>query len=306
MRPIRLLAVSDEPLFQRELERIGTATRNLEVRGVSPAQYRGESHHRADILLFHGYVPVSPPERASLVVYPDEGRDWLEIKASAREVEITDWNQQHPVLQGLRPELPFPLRQARLLALPPWADVLIATEKSGREFPLAFCGTNDGHRLAVIGFDLVSDRLLHPDHMNILLFFLRILDWLAPMDESIRVLRTGETHVLPGQPGQSFDITDPYGEPVLLPTSGPPRIEASFAGLYDVVTNDTTTRLLANFFNPRESDIGRVQQSSGPTTKKEPPASSQLPVGTAGLGFWFYAGALALLLLEWVAAMRRV
>lgn len=304
MRPIRLLAVSEDRLLQRDLARIAAATGNLEVRGISPTEYDEGSRDNADVVLFHGHVPASAPDRASLVVYPDEGSDWLHLEANATEVEITDWNQEHAVLQGLRPELPFPLRRARLLTLPPWADVLIATEHGGRELPLAFCGRQGGHRLAVIGFDLASDQLLHPDHLNIFLFFLRLLEWLAPADESITMLRTGEPYVLPSQPGQSFEVTDPYGRPVSLPASGPPRIEAAFAGLYDVVAGGTKSRLLANFFDPRESDIGRTREPSEAAAKADAPQSLSLPGEAAGLGFWFYAGAIVLLLLEWVAAMQ--
>lgn len=308
-RTISLLAVGEPGPFLEDLERIAAAANGLRLRTVGPREYEGMTEPPADILLFDRYVPASPPAAASLFVFPQARDGWLASQGTASDIELLDWNDRHPILRGLRPDVPFPLRHVRLLERPPWSEDLLTARAGGRSIPLAFCGEVEGRRTVTLAFDPSADRLLQPDQLNLLLLFLNALDWLAPQSDSVAVVRTGEPQLLGNLPDETRHILDPRGESVTAAADGPLRIEPLWCGEYQVQADGTKRRLLANLFDSDESDIGRPgrQARAAPPVRRAGSEGgevrSQEP--RRGIGTWFYALAAALFVVEWLVAVRR-
>jgi hypothetical protein len=83
------------------------------------------------------------------------------------------------------------------------------------------------------------------------------------------------------------------------------QIEALHAGQYLVAVDGTRHRVLANLFDPAESDVGRAAWEPESQTLVTPSTagSQPRPDGSAG---WFLGLAIGLLLVEWFTATRRL
>jgi hypothetical protein len=303
IRPLRVLAVTESPALQNELQRIALATSNLQFAFVPPAQYRDADG--ADVVLFHRVAPPFPPDAASLYVAPTGPSSPFTTAGMFAAVPVLDWDAQHPILAGLRPELPFALSAAQDMTVPQWADSILSSRADGREIPLAVAGEHDGHRRAALAFDLAADNLLGADHVNLLLIFLNLLDWLTPEDGAVRIVRTGDVEVVDHLPVLPRHIVDPRMNESLLPASSSASVDAELAGEYRVSADGTTVRVFANFIDAEESDIGRATQSISNPPQRKAAASAWAQAPTQGVGAWLYAVAAALLLLEWIAARRQ-
>ena len=301
VRPLRVLAVTDSPALESELRRIAAATPNLQFAFAAPADYAGDAG--ADVVLFHRVAPPFPPDAASLYIAPTGATSPFAVRGTFNWVPILDWDASHPVLAGVRPELPFALAAAQDLDVPAWAAPLITARADGHEIALAIAGEHDGHRRAALAFDLATDNLLSADHVNLLLVFLNLLDWLAPVETGVRVARTGDVEVIDHLPAQPHHLTDPRGRESVLPADTSARIDLAYAGEYRIAGDDDTVRVLANFMDAEESDIGRATQStSAPPPRRAESTPTQGP--PRGAGAWLYAVAAALMVVEWLAARR--
>ena len=300
VRPLRVLAVTESPSLQGELQRIARATPNLQFTFAAPSEYAGAAG--ADVVLFHRVAPPFPTDAASLYVAPDGDATPFAAHGTFTAVPILDWNAQHPALAGLQPELPFALTAARDLDVPPWADALLTSRADGRPIALAFAGEHDGYRRAALAFDLATDTLLSADHVNLLLVFLNLLDWLAPATDTVRIMRTGDVEVVDHLPARPRHIIDPHQHETTLPADTSVSVDAEYAGEYRVAADGTSLRVFANFLDAEESDIGRATQSTSNPPAPRPGAPA--PGSQRGVGAWLYAVAAALMLLEWFAARR--
>lgn len=302
VHPLRVLAVTDSAALQADLRRIANATSNLQFTFVAASDYRGAEG--ADVVLFHRVAPPFPRDAASLYIAPAGPTSPFTTAGAYASVPILDWNAPHPALAGLRPELPFALSTAQDITVPPWADSILSSRADGREIALAVAGERDGYRRAALAFDLATDNLLGADHVNLLLLFLNLLDWLAPDESAVRIVHTGDVEVVDHLPALPRRIVDPHQNVATLPASTSASVDVQYAGEYRVSADGTVVRVLANFVDPEESDIGRATQSSSPPQRRAATASAPKP--SRGAGAWLYAVAAALLLLEWFAARRRV
>jgi hypothetical protein len=301
VRPLRVLAVTESPALEGELRRIAAATPNLQFAFTAPADYAGANG--ADVVLFHRAAPPFPPDAASLYVAPSGTANPFAVRGTFNRVPVLDWDATHPVLAGVRPELPFALAAAQELDVPGWAAPLITARADGHEIALAVAGEHEGHRRAALAFDLATDNLLSADHVNLLLVFLNLLDWLAPTESAVRITRTGDVEVIDHLAAQPHRIVDPRGRESILPAEATARIDTEYAGEYRVDADDRTVRVFANFMDTEESDIGRATQStSAPPLRRAGLAAAQGPA--RGAAAWLYAVAAAVMLLEWFAARR--
>lgn len=305
VRPLEqtdLLVVSETPLLRADLERIGQSVPSLRLRFLSPSEYQALPSASADVILFEGYVPAELPACASLFVFPDRSGPWFSVKGSEHSLPILNWNEAHPALGDLRPQLVFPLSNVRIVQLPDWADVLVSSNWRGREVPLVFAGEHNGRRLAGISFDLAAEHMLHTDNVNLLLLFANLLDWLLPPDARVVIQRTGEIHTFPNRSDQSGRIIDPLGRVVEFHRGEPFRVELLHAGEYGFRTGASRSRLFANFIDPTESDIGREEEAPS-ATRAVATQATVAPVGKS-FGAWLYVLAALLFVAEWVVALR--
>lgn len=299
-RALHVLAVTDSETLRSELSRIAAATPNLQFTVVSPAAY--QDAQGADVVLFHRFAPAPPADAAALYIAPEGDTSPFPTRGAFDGVPVLDWNEHHPVLAGVRPELPFALTTARDITVPAWAEVLISSRAAGKELALAAAGEQQGRRRAALAFDLDRDNLLSTDHVNLLLLFLNTLDWLAPGEDGVRVVRTGEVEVVDRLPAQPRRIVDPRGHEFVAPADASVALETPYSGEYRVAADDTTVRVFANFIDANESDIGRARQGS--SSAPPPQAAASAAHHPRGFSTWLYAAAAALMLLEWFAARR--
>ena len=303
--PAQVLVVSPPSPLLEELQDLAAATPGLKWTVITPEQFDAQQARFADVVILHRFVPESAPAANVLYIYPPKENGLFPVVDDATNIEVLDWNARHAALQSLRPLAALPLQRARITTAPPWSDVLLASRTTDREFPLAFAGERDGHRAACITFDLEAERLLSTDNVNFFLFFMNLLGWLTPESRDTIVTNTGDVQWLGTFPTETIRVQDPRGGQHSLPNSQP-TLEPLFAGEYRVSSDGTRRTVLANFFDPVESDIGRAS--------KEPPVFHQpvvpaphaagaaaVPVGS-DYGLWLYGVAAALLIGEWLTA----
>jgi hypothetical protein len=302
-RRLRVLAVTGPTTLHAQLEAIAGATTSLQFRFLAPEQYRPEAALEADVVLFHRFVPEAEPPRARLYLHPPGDNRLFPGNGHLSDVALLNWDEKHSVLRTLPPLAPFPFARVQRLTAPAWVDVLLSGRAGEIEVPLAFAGERDGHRTACVAFDLAREQMLRADKVGLLLFFLNLLDWLAPKDESTLVVRTGTIQTLQGLPLVPRRVTDPHGLATDLPAEPTLSIEPLFAGEYEIAFNGTRRRLLANLFDAAESDIGRPAHEAGRQIK---PATRGAPAAAGGhFALWLYVAALVLFLFEWLVALRR-
>jgi hypothetical protein len=303
LQPIELVVVSDTSALRADLERIAQSVPNLSLRFLSPDEYEGQPTLFANATLFEGYVPATLPSHPSLYVFPRHSSPWFSVMGSEHRLPVLNWNERHPALGNLRPQLVFPLSDVRIVQLPDWADTLLSSSWRGREVPLAFAGEHNGQRLAGLSFDLAAESLLSADNVNLLLLFVNLIDWLLPADSQILIRHTGEVYTLQGRPDQIRRVVDPSGQVTVSPPGESLRVELLHAGEYRVGTDHDQHRLYANFVDPIESDIGRDAPEASidrqPGTGTSPAASGKAPFDA-----WLYTLAAVLFLVEWIVAVR--
>lgn len=305
VEPVRVLVVSPPSPLLDDLRDLAAATAALQLTSMTPDEFRAGAADAADLVIFHRFVPPSQTVKNVLYIYPPAQNPLFPADADAERIEVVDWNARHPALRSLQPLAALPLRRARVLSPPPWSEVLLWSRTADREFPLAFAGEEHGRRMACIAFDLESERLLSNDNLNLFLFFMNVLGWLAPDGGDARVVRTGSVESFDDLSRTPVRLRDPHGDVSILP-AGRVVVQPLFAGEYQLRSNGTVRTLLANFFEPSESDIGRGS--------KEPPAFPSLPparrVSAPAEAMrrdyrpWLYWAALILFLIEWGAARR--
>lgn len=300
-RRLRLLVVSGPSTLRTELAMIAAATPNIEVRFIEPAAYHDDAVRTADVVLLHRFVPPSDPPRPQLYVYPPKGNRLFPVHDHVADARVLTWNEDHSAWRDLRPASAFPIGRTQLVDVPPWAELLLSADSTSREIPLAFSGERAGQRIACMTFDLAREHIVRPDNVSMLLFLLNVLDWLSPANDGVSVMHTGDVHTMVDLPTLPRRLTDPRGVTSESAANGAFTVEASYAGIYQLAVDGTRRRLLANFFDANESDIGRPARAAvlPPTAPAE-----RKPMPGATFSAWLLAAALAFLTLEWLLARR--
>jgi Ca-activated chloride channel family protein len=311
IRPLthaRLLLVSAPSPLVDDLRALAAAAPALDLQVVRPEDFHPEQAQHAAVAIFHRVVPEVQPPVNALYIYPPADNPIFPASGDATSVEVLDWNTHHAALQSLRPLASLPLQRARIVSAPDWSQTLLWSRTIEREFPLAFAGQLDGQRVACITFDLEAERLLSTDNVNFFLFFMNLLGWLTPEQNDATVVHTGEVYTLGQLPAQPVRVRDPRGTILTLPANQT-TLEPLFAGEYRISTDGTSRRLLANFLDPVESDIGRGSKEPpmAPTSVQPADAVPLKPVRRVpqnDYSAWLYAAALVLFVTEWAAARR--
>ena len=306
----RLVLVSASPSLHSELQRVSRSIPNLSLTAVSPDDFSTLSLEPQDIVLFHQFVPGTAVAANSLYVFPPLDNPLFPVVAEAKDLSILDWRESHEILHNLQYVDALPLKKARVLALPSWAQVLISSRTAGGEVPLALTGEKDGHRVVCLAFDLGRGNLTDSDNLSLLLLFLNAVRWLLPPDPSVPALTTpGETFFVPTSVApETLELTLPGGETRSLEAAA---VDIPHVGAYRLQNGDYRARWYANLFDELESDIGRRPQAE-PTPEAAPVVldTSQAPHEVSRtvpveFGQLLYYGAAGLLFLEWLYALWR-
>ncbi|MBI3785584.1 MAG: BatA domain-containing protein [Deltaproteobacteria bacterium] len=300
VRPLRIAVVSPPSALLDDLRGLSAATSGLQISLFAPGEALPAQSF--DLAIFHGVAPRPWPDMNALFIYPPADNDLFPANGDATNVEVIDWNSRHAALQGLHPLAALPLQRARILNPPAWSQVLLWSRNADREFPLALAGERDGHRIACLTFDLAAERLLSSDNVNFLLFFLNLVDWLAPNSSDATMVRTGDAYLTADHSKLPVRVRDPRGVVSDL-APGQVGLTPYLVGEYEI-SDGIRQRLLANFFDPVESDIGRPSPEVTVFPAAMPAAVAPAAVLPPDFGHWFYAAAACLLLLEWFVARR--
>ncbi|MBM4258320.1 MAG: VWA domain-containing protein [Deltaproteobacteria bacterium] len=307
LRDRRLVLVSGVKGLQEEITRVSEAIPGLILTVLTPERFSPAEVRPQDVVLFHQFVPSATVSANSLYVFPQPQNPLFPAVAEAEDVSILDWREEHEMLRNLHYVDALPLKKARVLALPSWAQVLISSRTKTSEVPLAFTGEKDGHRVACFAFDLGKGNLTNSDNMTLLLLFLNTMRWLSPADPTTPTLvPTGEAFFLPPGAGpDSLRLLSPQGEEQKIETD---VVEIDRVGEYRLTGSRYRGTLYANLFDEPESDIGRREENSQPVTMTQVAAKApqeltqSVPVE---FGRTLYYGAVSLILLEWLYSLWR-
>ena len=302
---LRVLVVSPPSPLVEELTQIGEAVSELEFQHVIPEDYEAEALSDFDAVIFHRVAP-EPPSIGALYIYPPSENPLFPIKGEVSNVEVMDWNASHDSLRGLRPLTALPLSAARIAEAPPGSQPLLWSRTEDDEFLLAFAVEDGTERIAYVMFDLDAERLLKNENVNLLVFFLSLLNWVATSNAVVpAVVPTGDAYSLSDVSAElPLHITDPRGR---SSTAGSDlgQIEANFAGVYEVSVNGSTRMVIANLFDAAESDVGRMAEDDvieAQPTALEPAREEK---EAHEFGWWMYVVAAGLMVTEWVAWRRQ-
>ncbi len=195
-----------------------------------------------------------------------------------------DWDDTHPIVQGLDALQALEVGDVTQLGRPPWARVVIDAASRRAAFPLLVAGERDGHRQVCLGAALPVP-LTSSDALPLLMVTLGALRWAAADGGDTPVaVETGIPRLVAGAPGA-----------LLVDRVGVQRL---------VVGDGSHERVvLANLFDATESDIGR--DGGGDWPALTPPRRIAAVASQHELGWWLYAVGAALLAAEWAVGARR-
>jgi hypothetical protein len=305
-RQRRLVLVSPVKGLHEELARVSQSIPGLTLTALTPPEFTSTLLEAQDVVLFHQFVPSAVVPANSLYVFPPSNNPLFPVIAEATDLSILDWREGHEILRNLQYVEALPLKKARLLALPSWAQVLISSRTKSGEVPLALTGEKDSHRVVCLAFDLGKGNLTNSDNLTLLLLFLNTLRWLLPHDLTTPILvPSGEAFFLPpGTTPDSLRLFPPRGGERSVDTSS---VEIDQVGEYRLSGSRYQAVLYANLFDEAESDIGRPEDDTAPASARSESQAPQELSHTvpAEFGYWLYYGAALLLLLEWLYALWR-
>lgn len=309
-RSTQLVLVSPVAHLHQEVRQLSQALPGVTLRSTRPEDFSADQVGEQDVVLFHQFVPDEAVPANSLYIFPPVENTLFPVLTEAADLTILDWNDEHEILHNLQYVEALPFKQARILALPSWAQVLISSKTSHGEIPLALTGERDGRRLVCLAFDLDAGNLTDSDNLTLLVLFLNALRWLRPPNPlDPQMLPAGDVFFLPTDaPLDGALLSAPQTEAQVLETD---TVSLDRVGIYRVETASYRAELYANLFDEAESDIGRqtgddtgtVQPAVSPGVRTSPEAvQREIPVEFGQNLYWLAA---LLLFAEWLYALWR-
>ena len=305
-QPIRVALVCDPSPLRLALLRLGAAADMLSVRVAKKSDL---TSIETDVVILHGDATGAPPRLPSLTITGPGSKNTTLHRAATRRLDVLDWNERHPVLEGIDPQY---LRSLPLAATEPrsdteesagaWGEVVLMSRANGQEIPLLRVGTDDDTRRAILAIDMANENLLSTDREGVLLLLLNLIEWLARPEHATQVLHAGDSWRLDeGADSDDTVIVGPGGETILPYSDQRDLYRLQRAGVHTISIGKKVTKLYANFVDSSESNIGRraaspyQAPSSAVTTKTKP---------RNGLRAWFLLFGTLMLLGEWILATR--
>jgi hypothetical protein len=305
-RRVRLLVVSRSPELVTDLRSVAEAVGTLDLVAVRPEEAGEEAYSRAEVALFHDWLPERPFPGSALWVFPPAGTGLLEVEGEAIDAEILDWNERDPLLEGVRYLEAMPLERSRRIRLPRWSRPLVETRAASQEFPLAFAGEFEGRRVVVFAFDLPAGSLRRSENTGLLVLLLNALRWLVPRDasEPVSVAVGDRYREALDSPGPVV-VAAPDGSRIRTEPRAEIAIEIDRRGVYEAVFDGRRRTLYANFSDPEESDIGRDAPEGEEILGSGAAVEGSDTTRSRELDAWLYFAGLVLLVGEWGFSLQR-
>jgi hypothetical protein len=303
----RALLVSEGNLF---LEQVYSVLPGVEAFKAAPGSdllSPGENGEAAfDLYVFDG-VPlpdplpaadlliINPPENTGGDLYTVNGvfSDTVTIRlADTPLLQFVDWREVN-------------IRAAKEVVAP-WAQTLVQAEGG----PLLQIGERNGHRLALMNFDLRDSDL--PLQIAFPILMANLTGWLSPgraFDAPTGLQPSDPVSIAPGASSTAVSVIKPDGTSWTAEVGESDIIfaETGQLGLYQVLLRDTAGERPAgsfavNLFNPAESAIAPAEIVQVGQTAVT--ADDEGDVGQRELWPWLLGIAFVVLLLEWWVHFR--
>ena len=297
-RPLDLLLVTDSAELSAAVRDLVATLPGSHVDAISPTRFADVTPRNEQVIVFDRVAPPAARIRSALYAAPPPGSEVCPSRGPVDVATVLDWEPEHPIvgaIEGLDLIVP---EHPQALELPEKAVPAVFAIGGGTTFPLLTTVERDGHRVACLGAELRAP-LATSDRLPMLVLLLATLRWLgAAGNDGALALETGVPIVL-----DDDAPSDESPPPGLRVAGSPPVLITERAGVYRVRFPSGERTVVANLFDDRESDVGRDGGGEWPATV---PArrSGTAPV-VREVGWWLYAGAAALLALEWLAWLRR-
>lgn len=297
----RTLLVTEGNLF---LEQVFTVLPGMEAFKVPPESDLLEpetAEFDYDLVIFDGVpLPDPPPAADMLIINPQAGGEGGLFSVSGTfSNTVTTRLEESPLLQFVAWD-EVDVRQAKQVSAP-WAQTLVQAEGG----PLVQIGEQNGHRIALLTFDLRDSDL--PLQIAFPILMANITGWLSPgraFDAPTGLQPGDPVAVVPGASSTAVLVQKPdgsrwtaeVGEEDLFFT------ETDTPGLYTVLLRDAAAdrpagSFAVNLFSPAESRILPVESLQIGQTAVE--TEDEGDVGQRELWPWLLAIAVVVLIVEW-------
>ena len=262
------IASSDSPtkrvgLFS-EFSAASLGIDSLPYAAVSSLSDASQADDSISGVIYHRGASPEVIVRPSLIIYPDAGAKILGgdvgqdlISNASGGIEITRWDETHPILRYARPELLAP-KKARVVECPQGSKPFIFTASG----PIACAGTDAGRSFVILGFELFPfDGLKNP---TLSIITLNALQWILNSTGEV-ANQSGWTSLgvfnpvgLSDQKSYQAKIVAP--NEIELGKAGVDKLEVSEPGVVVVSSDDKALEKIFAFnaISDQESQIDRA------------------------------------------------
>lgn len=227
--------------------------------------------------IYHRTVPSSTPRQApsaqSLIILPPSGAALWDngsvSRATLRNVEITRWDESHPLLRYVKPPL-LSIPQGVAISCPRSAQAIMHSSAG----PLVCAGEDRGARYVITGFELLPfDGLRTP---TVSIFTLNVLRWLfeshgvAGAGSGDNGAQVGFVKLPPG--ADAATVIAPH-ESELKPSAAGNSVFVPAPGVLALRPHGSETSsaelIAVNAFSREESDVATQRMISVPIAHRE-------------------------------------
>ncbi len=254
-----------------------------------------------DLYVVDGNFANDLPNANILLINPSNN-PWFKVGNSSNAVtnvrvkedpltRFVDWKNVH-------------IREAKTVEAPSWANVLVESDAG----PLVFAGENNGHRIAVLAFDLRQSDL--PLQIAYPILLSNLVNYLAPPGafDATRSLQPGEVlSIVQPTDVDKVVIATPSNLTYSLSSGQTTFTRTRELGFYAVnfLAHDSTRvqYFAVNLFDANESNIQPAMSIQVGTNAVTPAGAQQ--AGQRELWKWLAVLAIFVLIIEWQLYHRR-
>jgi von Willebrand factor type A domain/Aerotolerance regulator N-terminal len=242
---------------------------NFRIETIDAAKYQVDVGHASNpyaLAIFHDSFVPQVPAKASLLIFPPLGAataalaPGLEVQATASAAELRDAASSNG--DGVA------MGDTRALRLGEWMEpsAFAILSGHGRAPAVAFGQAAQG-AVGVVAFDVRDHMLLDPDHLDALVATIDLVKRLvAPTD--IQIVATGNYVSIPAASPARVTAPDGTVRTIAPDKWGRVTLRPVDAGRYTVQVGNTTTQVLANYYDATESDLAAAD-SAGTSSSSE-------------------------------------
>ncbi len=266
---------------------------NLTV--VDPKAYKPGAY---DLYVFDGFVPAGKLPEPALLVGPPQGEGPVPVGAGIDPGGVLPANPRDPLLRDVVLKDVHVQSASRVQPPAGWRAVISAADG-----PLLV--VHDGEpRGAVLTFDIHhSDLPLRPAFP---ILVQNLLSFLLPGGFENQVLPPGQPVALAAEPtARSLDVTSPDGHTTRFSPPFPPYTDTLQPGVYTVRQQLSSGARTSHFvIQIQDTSLSRIQPGAAPPTQDLERPRGPLPRGTLEIWPLVAAGALLLLVAEWLVYLQ--